>query len=722
MVLANTADHLQLSQSVQSFLAKREALSLARATLDGAASMPPFWADMAELGWTSLHIAEEHGGSGFGLLELAVVVYEMGRTCTPGPFIPTVVVSGSVSLTGDDAQKAALLPGLADGSVTAGFGLAGALELADGVLSGDAGPVVCGAYADLLALRVGDDLVILDRGADGVTITDRANLDTTRPAAAVTLSGVAVPAGRTINGGAATLLRLARVLLTAEAAGGAAACTDMASAYAKDRTAFGRPIGGFQAIKHHCANMFIEAELATAAAWDAARSELAGPSYLTVDTAVAVAVPALLRCAEINIQVHGGIGFTWEHDAHLFLRRAGALNALLGPVEAAEAAVAAVAGEPAAGSGLELPPEAEQARTLVREFAAAYWALPEDERHQYVADSGYLFPHWPAPYGIAASPVAQLVIEEELADVPRMQGLGPTWWTLPIILPTIMTYGTEEQKDRWIRPTMEARISWCQLFSEPGAGSDLAALSTRAERADGGWKINGQKVWTSYAHLAQVGLILVRTNREAAKHRGITAMVVDMSAPGVSVRPLKQITGESRFNEVFFDDVFIPDADVVGPLDGGWAVARTALGNERVTLGDAGWDSGEPWERLVEIVLADGPLMTPDVCELGRWAARTHAARALNVRAAARAVAGGEPGVEGNLAKLVSAETGQKIADLGMKALGSRAVYADGPEELLNGFFLMLRMVTLAGGTSEIVRNILGERILGLPRDQVPTS
>ena len=189
-------------------------------------------------------------------------------------------------------------------------------------------------------------------------------------------------------------------------------------------------------------------------------------------------------------------------------------------------------------------------------------------------------PHWPRPWGRAAGAVEQLVIDEELPDVERPQlGIG-TWVVL-----TIVQHATPDQIERWIRPSLHGDLYWCQLFSEPNAGSDAAAIQTKAARVDGGWLVNGQKVWTSGAQNSNMGLATVRTDPAAPKHAGISTFAIDMHAKGVEVRPLREITGESLFNEVFFDDVFVPDDDVVGEINSGWTVARATLGNERVSIG-----------------------------------------------------------------------------------------------------------------------------------------
>ncbi|MCU1455138.1 MAG: Acyl-CoA dehydrogenase fadE12 [Acidimicrobiales bacterium] len=711
-------DHAALAQVARTFLTKQESLTAARHALDGEDARPGFWKDMAALGWLGLHVPESHGGSGYGLLELSIVVEELGRQCTPGPFLTTAVVSGAIAAVGGDALRAELLPGLANGELVAGLGVGGTLKLDDtGVLDGAVGAVMAAAGADLLALVVGDDLVLVDPTAAGVTISDRQNLDPTQPCAAVRLEQVTVPAQRIVRGGARPARLLLDVLAAAEAAGGAAACQEMGTEYAKERTAFGRPIGQFQAIKHHCANMFVDEQLSVAAVWDAARAaDLADVSPLSARAAAAIALPAFLRAAKTNVQVHGGIGFTWEHDAHLHLRRAAALNAFVGPVDAISADVARLADEqPGRRSTLDLPPEADQYVAEAEEFVARYGELPEAERHRFVVESGYLYPSWPKPYGRGAGPLEQLVLDEALGDLPLHEPLGDPAWTLPIILPTIMVHGTDDQKQRWIRPTMDADMKWCQLFSEPGAGSDLANLSTRAERGDGGWIVTGQKVWTSSGHQAARGFALVRTDPDAAKHRGITAMVVDMKAKGVTVVPLKQITGEQHFNEVFLDEVWVPDEDVVGDVNDGWTVALTTLSHERVSLGEAEATQGEPWATIRPLATSESATI-----EVGDIVATGIAARAVNLRIAARAVVGAPAGVEGNVTKLIGTGHTQRIAEFGVRLLQDQAVYTDGPGEPVTYQFLLSRASTIAGGTSEILRNVIAERVLGLPRDPKP--
>jgi len=710
--LAITDEHRSLADVARGFLRDTKAAGLARTALESSeVGAEELWSRMAAMGWTGLHLPEEFGGEGAGLPELAVVVEELGRVVAPGPFLPSAVASASIDRIGSAAQRSRWLPGFADGSTVAALGL-GVVDLrrgTDGTLTGDAGPVLGARTADLLLLAVSGDLILVRAGAPGVTVTPVDALDPTLGIARVQLTGAAVD--DLFSAGADTAVRLARALGAAEASGGARAALDMAVDYVKVREQFGRIIGSFQAVKHHCADMLVAAELAVAVAWDAARTDVpSDQGHLAADVAAAVALESYVINAQKNIQLHGGIGFTWEHDAHLYLRRANTLAGLLGTVGSARLAVAArtVAGVHRV-YGVDLPEEAEAHRVEARAFLERYRATPEDQRRALLATSGYLMPHWSPPFGRGADPVQQLVLEEELAEI-EMPSLGIGAW----LVLTLVQQASPEQVERWVPASLTGELRWCQLFSEPGAGSDAAAVSTRAVRVEGGWLVNGQKVWTSGAQSCNRGLATVRTDPDAAKHKGITAVVVDMTAPGVEVRPLREITGEAMFNEVFFDDVFVPDADVVGEVNDGWTVARATLGNERVTIG-GGSREGLSALALAELVQRHAKDDATASVTLGALVAEEQAMRLLNLRAVARALAATGPGPEGNVTKLLSAEHAQRVTEAGMQIAGATAVLGGEPQLAFE--YLFDRCLTIAGGTSEITRNVIAERILGLPRD-----
>jgi alkylation response protein AidB-like acyl-CoA dehydrogenase len=714
MPIAITEDHRALGQTASDFLAKHDSRGAARLLLESdTETLPSFWGDIADLGWLGLHLPEQYGGSGFGLPELVVVVEELGRALTPGPFIPTAIASAVIDAAGSDELAARLLPGLADGTTFAGVGLESDITVHDGRAAGTAPAVLGGGLAHVLVLPAGDDVIVVDVSAGGVQVEVPPNLDPTRRAARVTLDGA--PA-EVIAGGRRALVDLARVIVAAEATGIATECTEQAAAYAKVRVQFGRPIATFQAVKHHCANMLVASELATGAVWDAARAAGEGNDQLTYAAAIAAALALAAgdECAQLNIQVHGGIGFTWEHDAHLYLRRATALETFVDAEAAARDITDLVRDGAQRTRTVDLPPEAEPMRDDVRAFAERVRGLDAAAQRDALIETGYVMPHWPKPWGRDAGAVEQLVIEQEFsaAGVKKPQ-YGITGW----VILTLIQHATEDQVSRWVLPALRQDVIWCQLFSEPDAGSDAAGVKTRGTRVDGGWLLNGQKVWTSGAHHASFGLATIRTDPDVPKHDGITTVVIDMHAEGVDVRPLRMVTGHSEFNEVFFNDVFVPDDDVVGPVNGGWKVARATLGNESVSIGGGQGGATMPASMAIPPFDAHPDRLAGGAGRIGRYVAQSEAMALLNMRTAHRAVLGGGPGPEGNVTKLVLSEIGHEAAAILAAVSDADTLYSDGAGAMVSGMVLMHRGMSIAGGTSEIKRNQIGERILGLPRD-----
>jgi alkylation response protein AidB-like acyl-CoA dehydrogenase len=426
--------------------------------------------------------------------------------------------------------------------------------------------------------------------------------------------------------------------------------------------------------------------------------------------AIAVAVEAAVDNAKSCVQVLGGIGYTWEHDAHVVLKRALSLRALVGDPATWRGRVAdlALAG---ARRKLELDlGDTDAVREEVRAFVAT---SPDDAA---IAEGGYLMPHWPKPWGRDASAVEQLVIDQELAaaGVKRRNIVIGAW-----AAPTLIEHGTPEQQQRFVPATLRGEIVWCQMFSEPGAGSDLAGLQARAEKVEGGWCINGQKVWTSMADVADWAILLARTDgtgKGPDRHNGITYFLLDMKTPGVDVRPLRELTGRAAFNEVFLDDVFVPDDCVVGSVGGGWKLARTTLANERVAM-----SSGSPFGRGVEDVLADvAALPAVDGVlrdRVGHLVCEAQGQALLGYRTTLRQLSGADPGPASSVRKLVGMKHQQDAAELRFELLGDEGVTAEGDAARLGHTMLNTRCLTIAGGTSEVLRNVIGERILGLPRD-----
>ncbi|REF01181.1 acyl-CoA dehydrogenase [Thermomonospora umbrina] len=730
MAIGLTEEHEALAESVRGFVERNISANVVRTALEAdEETRPGFWPALADQGLLGLHLPEEHGGQGYGLLELTVVLEELGRAAAPGPFLPTVLAAAAIDASANAKARAALLPALADGSRTAALSTAGGLtgRREDGllVITGTAQPVLGALLADVIVLPVntdeGEEWVVVD--ADTLTVTTLPSLDPVRRVAKVEAVDVSVPADRVLDGlEGPAVLDLAAVLLGAEAAGVASWCVTTASEYAKVREQFGRPIGQFQGVKHKAARMLIVLEQARAAVWDAARAldDAPDPSAgFATGVAGVLAPDAAVQTARDCIQILGGIGFTWEHDAHIHLRRALTLRALLGPTKEWAATVArlGLAGHRRPVE-LELDDDTQPLRERIRAEIAELAAIEDrNELNTRMGDDGWTVPHFPRPWGRGAGPVEQILIQQELkaAGVRAPSLLIGAW-----LVPSLVAYGTEEQKERFLRPTLRGQMSWCQLFSEPGAGSDLASLSMRAERVEGGWRLTGQKIWTSMAQFSEWGFCIARTDPDAPKHNGITYFLVDMKAEGVDVRPLKELTGEAIFNEVFLDEVFVPDDCVVGEVDAGWKVARNTLSNERVSLSTGG-GLGMGVPELLDFFRDVEPDPIAAV-EIGRLLAQGQSIDLLGLRTTLKQLSGVEPGAEASVRKLLGVQFNQDVADHCWAAQGAAAA-TEVPMErsgIVARAMLFSRAMTIYGGTTEVQLNIIGERLLGLPRDPEP--
>ncbi|GAA3122090.1 acyl-CoA dehydrogenase [Streptosporangium carneum] len=743
MAIGLSEEHEALRESVTGWAQRNISPETVRdAVAAEGGKRPAFWASLADQGLLGLHLPEEHGGSGYGLLEAAVAVEALGERVAPGPYLPTVLASAAI-LASDGKAHAELLPGLADGTLTGAVALTAAVTGARGqdgelTIGGVAEPVLGGALADVLVLPVstdeGREWVAVD--ASAVTVTPLRPLDLTRGVARVELDAVAVPAGRVLGGlGEADVRHLAAILLGAEAAGIASWCVSAASEYARVRVQFGRPIGQFQGVKHKAALMLVALEQARATVWDATRAaawraraadatgEAGDESAYAAAIAGVVAPDAAVRCAKDAIQIFGGVGYTYDHDAHLYYRRALSLRALLGPsAEWADSVVSLALNGVSREMELDLPESAAELRERIRAEVAELAKLEGREQKRALAAAGYVMPHLPSPWGRDARPLEQVLILQELraARVRPPQMIIGAW-----VVPSIVAYGTPEQQERFLPPTLSGELLWCQLFSEPGAGSDLASLQMRAERVEGGWRLNGQKVWTSLAHVAEWGICVARTSSTGSKHEGITYFLVDMKGEGVTVRPLTEMTGESLFNEVFLDDVFVPDELVVGEVGQGWQIARNTLSNERVSLSSGSGGTGSSVPDLLGLADRLGRELTAaERQDLARVVCEGHSINALGLRVTLRQLTGADPGADGSVRKLLSTSHAQHVAECAVTLLGAAAVVAAdaklGDAGHWNRAALATRAMTIYGGTTEVQLNIIGERMLGLPRDPEP--
>jgi alkylation response protein AidB-like acyl-CoA dehydrogenase len=365
----------------------------------------------------------------------------------------------------------------------------------------------------------------------------------------------------------------------------------------------------------------------------------------------------------------------------------------------------------------DLPPDDDPRRAELRRWLADH---PSPSGRE-LAEAGLVAPHWPKPWGLDADPVHQLVVDEELrrAGVRRpVNPIGIGWAG-----PTLLYAGTDEQRERYLFPLLSGEDMWCQLFSEPGAGSDLASLATRAERDGDEWVVTGQKVWTSLAQYARYGILIARTDPDVPKQKGITYFVCPMDAPGVTIRPIVEMTGVHMFNEVFLDDVRLPAENVVGEVGRGWGLAKVTLANERVSLSSGGalWGQGPTGAELVDIVRDRGgvgdPMLRQRVVDLH---IESEILRLIRLRTVSAAIRGEAPGPEASIRKVLSDEHGQRVFGLAKDLAGAGGMLTDAgplgaPVDLWHHGFLFAPALTVGGGTGEVQRNILGERVLGLP-------
>ncbi|MFF8414483.1 acyl-CoA dehydrogenase [Streptomyces omiyaensis] len=743
MGIAITHEQRDLARSVRAWLTRAAPPEELRRWLDAPEpprGRPGHWDAAAAQGLLGIHVPEEHGGGGGGLDDLAVVVEETARALLPGPYLPTVLAAAllhhAAPLHPADrpepgpAGPGTLLADLAEGRRTGAVALGGtgtltAVRTGTGyLLDGTAPPVLGAGQADLLLLQAATAdgtvwLAVDTPGAPGApagtgpAVRAHASADPTRPTAEVTAAALRVPAGRALALDTGLAHDLAAVLFAADACGTAARAVETAAEHARTREQFGRPIGQFQGVKHLCADMLVRLEQARALTWDAARAAHDPARPLVAALAAATALDAAHGCAKDCIQILGGIGFTWEHDAHLLLRRALVARQLLGTGDRFRLdALRHAAGGLRRGLRLDLPAAAEPYRAAAREALGAARGLDPAAARRALAPTGYAAPHLPEPYGLGAGPLQQLAVQRELDEAGIVvAGLGIATW----VVPSLLAHGSPAQQERHLGPTLRGEQRWCQLFSEPGAGSDLASLRTRAERAgDGSWRITGQKVWTSAAQGADHGILLARTDPDAPKHRGLTYFLVDMrNTPGIDIRPLKEITGDSLFNEVWFDDAVLPADAVVGEVNDGWRVARNTLGNERVHMADqVVFDTG--LEALIKASAeADGSVRA----RTGALLAEAHALACIGLRTTLLQVSGLEPGAGASVRKLVQTLHQQKTAELALELLGPDGAVCEGPGAAAVHGVLMSRCLTIAGGTTQVQLNVVAERLLGLPRD-----
>lgn len=754
-----------LRETAAKYLAARISREDIAAQADGpeATLKRELWVEVASLGWTGLGLEESQGGAGLSLADRVVLFEEFGRSLTTLPFFSGVGLVTPVVREDDDLARR-----VAEGSSVVTLAWA---ERHATMTSPDLATVARheggAVYLSGLKVRVpdlgvadevivsargdgGTQLYLVSRAAPGVECYAEPSIDGTRRSGTLELRDaparllVGAPRSEAVL---ATVAREASVALCYEALGVADEVLRDAAAYAATRQQFGRPIGSFQAVAAPLADRYVALELARALAeWAARACDRGEDADVAVAAAKAACAEAAIRTVEVAIQVAGAIGFTWEHHYHRFLRRALWIDGFEGGASSQRARVAsALLDERRAPRVVEQYDDDDLAafRSSVRAWIEA--SLPTDARgldlvepletyeevkeqwRRLMVDTGLLVAHWPESLGgRGESPLRTALFREEAIRAhPRVShGDGGS----DLVAPLLMAYGTDEQQRRYLDPIRRETEFWAQGFSEPDSGSDLASLKTRAVAEGDVWVLNGQKTWSTYAPVAEWLFVLARTDPDASRHRGITCFIVNAKAPGVEIRPIRDIAGTDEFGEVFFTDVRVPSSDVLGPVNEGWSVAVMTLAIERVI--ESCEDIGELdflMDRLLDCLSdwgddAAGYRRDAEVRQrvASLWSS-LQALRLVQYRCLRALEESPVPPPESEILKLAWSEVSQQVARLGIDLFGPLAHTSSRASTIARFWefwYMMSRSVTIYAGTSEILRSVIAERILGLPRSR----
>jgi len=740
MALAITTEQEQLADAVTKFAARHAPVDTSRAAFDSIAAgeLPSWWAEFTANGFNAVHLPEDAGGQGGTLADMACVIEAAAAALLPGPLLSTATASAVAALAG--AAATPLLAELADGA-TAAVVLpehSSVHAVRDGDswrLNGSTGTTlgICAAQRILVAAHAGeaaDRWFVLDTRSDaGLTVEQQRGTDLSTDVGVLHLADHRVPATAVLSDIPTERARCVVVALAACAAAGTVRRgVEMAVDFIRVREQFGKPVGSFQALQHKAAVLLVNSEMASAAAWDAVRAN-DEPLEQHRLAAASAAVMALAAGPDLTLDalvMFGAIGYTWEHDMHLYWRRATSLAASLGPTTQWERNAGELARTLKRSTAIHLGDVEAEFRAHVAgvldRAAALRNETPTDDRRapglaygsqrDLLAEAGLVAPHLAPPWGLGASPVQQVIITEEFDK--RSAVTRPSLNIAEWILPTILDRGTDAQRERFAWPMLRGTQRWCQLFSEPGAGSDLASLSTRAQKVDGGWLINGHKVWTSSAHLAQYGAMLARTDPDAPKHRGISYFLIDMSSPGLEVSPIKQASGHADFNECFFTDVFVPDDMLVGEPGDGWELAMGTVAVERTAIGN--YVNIDRSAALRHMAAAEGLDHDATVRALGQIEAHTTAIKAMVLRETLRLVEGQSAGPASSIAKYAMVMLLRRAATATLGLTGRLAMLEKSDPPVIEPYFDMPSEL-IGGGTPEIQLTIIASMILGLPRN-----
>ena len=768
---ASTADAAQieaLRDSVRTYVARQAGFTRVRAQ---RGQLPGFdrdaWRQMAELGWLGVLVPEEYDGLDLGLPAAVAVAEELAIGLLPEPYSAAAVLATSAIVQADNAAlKKQLLPAIVAGRLLPALAWQEQGEVLDPLAvqttaeSSGSSVLLSGTKRFLMGAAAADGYVVSARGADGVSlywvpadtrgasVEHNALLDGTF-GTTLTLQSAQIPAANRLGPAAAPLalaLEQATVTASAELLGVTRGAFKVTADYLRTRKQFGQVIGSFQALQHRAVDCYVQIELAAAVLEEAA---LGGTP--------ALASRAKFRCGEAaslmgreGIQMHGAMGFTDGCDVGLYAKRSLVVSAWLGgmhhhrrrfsqlaPVALTERPVKSTQQSARLSELRQLPADTdwnalpdEDFRMLVRDFVETHYPdelryLPRRVRWSEVREfnlklaqrGGWIAPAWPRAWGgMGLTPGKQFVFMDEF----ERWGVGrPPDQGVRQLGPVLFKYGSEEQKREFLPKILSCEHIWCQGYSEPGSGSDLASISTCAEETGDGFVINGQKIWTSLANDSTHIYVLCRTDKAAKKQRGISFIIVDLKTPGITIRPIRDIAGNEEFCEVFFDNVRAPRRNLVGNLNEGWTVAKAVLEFERLGVGSP----HRPLMAMNRLTTFAGRLgLFKDqgfVDEFTRLRMNYLDHFTLYVRYTDRVVSGLGLGPEVSSLKIWGMEVLQRISEFALdraEAYGSNAgaVAVEGANASLAAVYYSSRLTTIGGGSSEIQRNILAKNILQL--------
>ncbi len=740
MTLGLTPEQQDLSDAVGKFAERHAPIAATRDSFGALASgqLPEWWDTLVANGFHAVHLPEYLGGQGGRLIDAACVLESAAKALLPGPLLPTVT-AGAVALLADPTPAAeALLRDLASGvpaavSLPDGGNFHARAEGQQWLVTGasDVTSGVCSARLILVGARTRDGgvvWVLVDTKNPTATVESVPGTDLVTDVGILRLAEYCAAESDVLIGiDPDRALCIALGLVASMTAGIAQWCVEAVTAHLRMREQFGKVIGTFQALQHGAAMLLVNSELGTAAAWDAVRAseEPLDQLRLAAAGAAVIAISPVPDLVLDALTMFGAIGFTWEHDVHLYWRRATSLAASIGPASRWARRLGQLTCTQQRDMSVDLGDAESDFRSWVAETLDSALALRNDRpgrqgdyedfetgpQRTLIAEAGLIAPHWPPPWGLDAGPLRQLIIDEEFHKRPALvrPSLGIAEW----ILPSLLRAAPKHLQESLIPPTQRGDIAWCQLFSEPGAGSDLAALTTRATKVDGGWNINGHKIWTSAAHRADYGALLARTDPTASKHRGIGYFIVDMRSAGIEIQPIKTATGEAHFNEVFLADVFVPDEMLLGGPTDGWGLAIATMAEERSAI--SGYVKFDRAVALRRIAREPGPDRDDAQRALGELDAYTNAIKALGVRETIRLLDGQPSGPASSIAKVAMNVLLRRTFKATLQLTGKLAMVADSDPAVVQPY-LHLPAELLGGGTREIQLNIIAQMILGLPR------